>query len=163
MHCFNDCILPLRDVDIHATRVNGLSVRTVRGVGTLFKDNQPLETVSLAKSLENFLIYLEKTVRRVKSDDNIHTVIIGHNSQVLDNPTLFRQSGHRLCRKLSCLNVFFSDTLPVMKNLVKVNIPLWSYRMVPQLNYINNPFIRHFSMNLSPHTMQWRISKLYKK
>ena len=26
LHCFNDYILPLRDVEIHATRVNGLSV-----------------------------------------------------------------------------------------------------------------------------------------
>ena len=58
LHCFNDYILPLRDVDIHATRVNGLSVRTVRGVRTLFKNNQPVETVSLGKSLENFLTYL---------------------------------------------------------------------------------------------------------
>ena len=57
LHCFNDYILPLRDVDIHATRVNGLSVRTVRGIRTLFKDNQPVETVSLGKSLENFLTY----------------------------------------------------------------------------------------------------------
>ena len=43
LHCFNDYILPLRDVKIHATRENGLSVRTVRGVSTLFKDNQPVE------------------------------------------------------------------------------------------------------------------------
>ena len=101
----------MRDVDIHATRVNGLSVRTVRGVRTLFKNNQPVETVSLGKSLENFLAYLEKTVRRVKGDNNIYTVLIGHNSQVFDNPTLLRQGGHQLCEKLSCLNVFFSDTL----------------------------------------------------
>ena len=74
--------------------------------------------MSLEKSLENFLTYLEKTVTRVKSD-NIYTVLIGHNSQVFDNPTLLRQGGHQLCEKLSCLNVFFSDTLPVMKNLVK--------------------------------------------
>ena len=61
LHCFNDYILPLRDVDIHATRGNGLSgVRTVRGVRTLFKDNQPVETVSLGKSLENFLIYFNR-------------------------------------------------------------------------------------------------------
>jgi len=60
LHCFNDYILPLRDVDIHATRVNGLSVRAVRGVRTLFKDNQPVETVSLGKSLENFLIYFNR-------------------------------------------------------------------------------------------------------
>ena len=82
-------VLPLRNVDIHATRVNGLSVRKVGGVRTLFQDNQPVETVSLGKSLENFVTYLEKTVRRVKSDNNIYTV--GHNSQVFDNPTLLRQ------------------------------------------------------------------------
>ena len=76
LHSFNDYILPLKDVDIHATRVNGLSVRTVGGVRTLFKDNQPVETVSLGKSLENFLTYLEKTVRRVKSDNDIYTVLI---------------------------------------------------------------------------------------
>ena len=54
LHCFNNYILPSRDVEIHATRV---------------KDNQPVETVSLGKSLENFLTYLEKTARRVKSDN----------------------------------------------------------------------------------------------
>ena len=101
LHSFNDYILPSRDVDIHATRVNSLSVRTVRGVRTLFKDNRPVETVSLGKSLENFLTYLEETVRRVKGDNNIHTVLIGHNSQVFDTPTLLRQGGHQLCEKLS--------------------------------------------------------------
>ena len=119
---------------IHATRVNGFSVPTVRDVRTLFKDNQPVETVSLGKSLENFLTFLEKTVRRVKSDNNIYTVLIEHNSQVFDTPTLLRQGGYQLCEKLSCRNVFFSDTLPVIKNLVKHKHPFWSYRMVPQLN-----------------------------
>lgn len=75
------------------------------------------------KSLENFLTYLENTVRRVKSDNNIHTVLIGHNSQVFDTPTLLRQGWHQICEKLSWLNVFFSDTLPVMKNVVKSKHP----------------------------------------
>ena len=35
LHCFDDYILPSRDVEIHVTRVNGLSVWTVRGVTTL--------------------------------------------------------------------------------------------------------------------------------
>ena len=134
LHCFNNYILPSRDVEIHATRVNGFSVPTVRDVRTLFKDNQPVETVSLGKSLENFLTFLEKTVRRVKSDNNIYTVLIEHNSQVFDTPTLLRQGGYQLCEKLSCRNVFFSDTLPVIKNLVKHKHHFWSYRMVPQLN-----------------------------
>ena len=59
----------------------------------------------------------------MKSDNNIYTVLIGHNSQVFDTPTLLRQGGHQLCGKLSCRNVFFSETLPVMKNLVKRTHP----------------------------------------
>ena len=123
LHCFNDYILPLKDVEIHATTVNGLSFRTVRGVRTLFKDNQPVETVSLGKSLEDFLTYLEKTARPVKSDISIYTVLVGHNSQVFHTPTLLRQSRHQLCEKISCFSVFFSDTLPLMKNLVKRKHP----------------------------------------
>ena len=97
LHCFNNYILPLRDVEIHATRVNSLGVQTVRGIRTLFKGNQPIETVSLGKSLEKFLSYLEKTVRHVKCNKNIYTVLIRHNSQVFDTPTLLRQGGHQLC------------------------------------------------------------------
>ena len=119
LHCFNNYIFPLRDVEIHATRVNGLSVLTVIGIRTLFKDNQPVETVSLGKSPENFLTYLEKTVRSVKSDNNIYTILFRHNSQVFNTPTLLHQSGRQLCEKLSCHNIFFFDSLPVMKNLVK--------------------------------------------
>ena len=59
----------------------------------------------------------------MKSDNDIYTILIRHNSQVFDNPTLLRQGGDQLCEKLSCLNVFFSDTLPVMKNLVKRKHP----------------------------------------
>ena len=66
-------------------------------------DDQPIKTVSLGKSLENFLTYLEKTVRRVKSDDNVYTVLIGYNSQVFATPTLLRQGGHQLCEKTSIL------------------------------------------------------------
>ena len=63
--------------------------------------NQPVKTVSLGKSLEIFLTYLEKTVRRVKSDNNIYTVLTGYNLQVFDTPTLLRQGGHHLCEKLT--------------------------------------------------------------
>ena len=59
----------------------------------------------------------------MKSDNNVYTVLIGHNSQVFVTPTLLRQGGHQLCEKLSCRNDFFSDTLPVMKNLVKRKHP----------------------------------------
>ena len=136
LHCFNDYILPLRDVDIHATRVNGLSVRTVRGVRTLFKNNQPVETVSLGKSLENFLTYLEKTVKRVKGDNNyLYCFNLGTTLRFSIIQLFFGQGGHQLCEKRSRLDVFFADTLPVMKNLVKRKHPSAGYHlMVPRLN-----------------------------
>lgn len=79
------------------------------------KYNPPVGTLSLGKSLENFLTYLEpenpKTARPVKSDNNnIYSFLIEHNSQVFDTPTLLRQGGHQLCEK-----VYF---LSLMKNLV---------------------------------------------
>ena len=50
----------------------------------------------------------------MKRDNKICTVLIGHNSQVFDTPTLLRQGGHQLCEKRSCRLL----KLPVMKNLV---------------------------------------------
>ena len=79
MHCFNESISPLRGVGIHATRVNGLSVQSVRGVLTLFKDNQQVEVVSL----ETFLAYLDKIAWRVKSAIIILIIIISIFSIVI--------------------------------------------------------------------------------
>lgn len=47
-------MLPSRDVDIHATRVNGLSVRSIHGQRTLLKENQPVVTVPLENALADF-------------------------------------------------------------------------------------------------------------
>ena len=110
LHCFNNYILPLRDVEIHATRVKGLSVLTVRGIRTLFKDNQPVETVLLGKSLENFLTYLEKTVRSVKSNNNIYTVLIQKKpSRFSILQPFFVKVDVNFVKKLSCHNIFFFD------------------------------------------------------
>lgn len=54
LHCFNCFMLPSRDVDIHATRVNGLSVRSIHGQRTLLKENQPVVTVPLENALADF-------------------------------------------------------------------------------------------------------------
>ena len=66
---------------------------------------------------ETYITILEKAARRVKSDNDIYTVLIERNSQVFDNPTLLRQGGHQLCEKLSCLDVFFSDSFLVYEEL----------------------------------------------
>ena len=47
--CTVSMTITLEDVDIHATRVNSLSLQRVSGVRTMLKDSQPVETVSLSK------------------------------------------------------------------------------------------------------------------
>ena len=70
------------------------------------------------------MTFLQRTVQSVKSGDKqICTVLIGHNSQVFDTPTLLRQGGNQFCQSLSSFNVFFSDSLPLMKKLVKCKHP----------------------------------------
>ena len=45
LYQFNEYILPSRNVDVHASRVNGLSVRSIHGSRTLYKEDQPVSSV----------------------------------------------------------------------------------------------------------------------
>ena len=119
LHQFNEYILPSKDVDVHASKVNGFSVRRIDGTRTLCKENQPVSSIPIEQAIQNFVAFLQRTVESVKSGDKqICTVLIGHNSQVFDTPTLLRQGGNHLSQRLVSLNVFFSDSLPLMKKLV---------------------------------------------
>jgi hypothetical protein len=128
LHCFNCFMLPSRDVDIHATRVNGLSVKSIHGQRTLLKENQPVViAVPLENALADFLYFIEQTVSNKRhpgqNENNIYTVLIGHNSQVFDAPTLLRRGSNQFSAKLSSLNVYFADTLPLIKKLVQAKHP----------------------------------------
>ena len=121
---FNEYVLPSKGVDIHASRVNKLSVRRVNGARTLCKEDNPFTSILIDKAIQNFLTFLQRTVQDVKSGDKqIYTVLIGHNSQVFDTASLPRQGGNQFRQSLSSLNVFFSDSLPLMKKLVKCKHP----------------------------------------
>ncbi|XP_031570272.1 uncharacterized protein LOC116304652 [Actinia tenebrosa] len=94
---FNTYILPSNDIDIYATRVNGLSVRVLNGQRILFKENEPVVSVSLEKAPADFVDFLQQAVRNIKTlgmndiTDNVYTIMIGHNS-LFDAPTLLRQA-----------------------------------------------------------------------
>ena len=125
LYQFNEYILPSRNVDVHASRVNGLSVRSIHGSRTLYKEDQPVSSVLIEQAIQNFVAFLRRTVQSsVKSGDKeICTVLIGHNSQVFDTPTLLRQGGNQLSHSLVSLKVFFSDSLPLIRKLVKSKHP----------------------------------------
>ena len=56
---FNEYILPLKDVDIHASRVNGLSVRRVHGSRTLCKENQAVSSIQIEQAIQKFTEFLQ--------------------------------------------------------------------------------------------------------
>ena len=99
---FNEYVLPSKDVDIHASRVNKLSVRRVNGVRTLCKEDNPVTSILIDKAIQNFLTFLQRTIQSVKSGDKqIYTVLIGHNSQVFDSLLFFvkvETSSAKACR-----------------------------------------------------------------
>ena len=70
LYQFNEYILPSRDVDVHASRVNGLSVRSIHGSRTLYKEDQPVSSVLIEQAIQNFVAFLRRTVQSsVKSGD----------------------------------------------------------------------------------------------
>ena len=70
LYQFNEYILPSRNVEVHASRVNGLSVRSIHGSRTLYKEDQPVSSVLIEQAIQNFVAFLRRTVQSsVKSGD----------------------------------------------------------------------------------------------
>ena len=110
---FNEYILPTGNISHHAALINGLSIKTINGKRTLLKDNNPVISISLAQCLENFAKFISI------GDDNSHIVLLGHNSTSFDTPTLLRSGGLTFKQKLSSLNLFFADSLHLVRSLIK--------------------------------------------
>ena len=59
---FNEYVLPSKNIDIYASRVNKLSVRRVKGARTLCKEDNPVTSVLIDKAIQTFLTFLQRTV-----------------------------------------------------------------------------------------------------
>ena len=114
---YNEYVLPECDIDHRASRINKLSVKVVSGRRTLLKENVPVHSVPLSKCLQNFCTFLfnDKT--------DCHIILIGHNSSVFDTPTLLRCAGPAVKEILSSNNVFFADSLHLVRALIKAGNP----------------------------------------
>ena len=112
-NCFNEYILPTCNISHHASLINGLSIKTINGQRTLLKDNNPVLSISLQQCLENFAKFISN------GDHNSHTVLIGHNSTTFDTPTLLRSGGPAFKQRLSSRNLFFADSLHLIRALTK--------------------------------------------
>ncbi|KAK2553225.1 hypothetical protein P5673_025423, partial [Acropora cervicornis] len=104
-----------------ASRVNKLSVQNINGIRKLLKENQPVETVSLDRALQEFHTFLSQG--KCPSQKESCIVLIGHNSSTFDTPILLRRSNENFRGKLSNLNVYFGHSQIVVKHLLKEKHP----------------------------------------
>lgn len=118
---FSKYVLPTGNVSIGASRVNKLSVQNISGIRKLLKENQPVETVSLDKALQQFHTFLSQVKCSSRKESCI--VLIGHNSSTFDTPILLRRSDENFRSKLSNLNVYFGDSQILVKHLLKDKHP----------------------------------------
>ena len=86
------------------------SDKTLNGERTSFKENVPVHSLPLSECLQTVISFLSNRT-------HCHTVLIGHNYSVFDTPTFLRCAGNSHKETLSLKNVFFADSLPLIKTL----------------------------------------------
>ncbi|XP_022809241.1 uncharacterized protein LOC111346201, partial [Stylophora pistillata] len=119
---FSCYILPTRDIDSHASKVNKLTVKTVNGIRRLFKDNRLVEAFELSQVLRQFLTFLRASIdsASTRSTKPVCTILAGHNAATFDIPILLRNGGENFIAELSSISsIRFADTLTLMKSLIK--------------------------------------------
>ena len=118
---FSCYILPNRDIDAHASKVNNLTIKTVNGIRTLCKDNHPVTVLTLEEALTQFLNFLKvsTTTASKRTTKKVCTVLAGHNAATFDVPILLRNGGHNFVAELTSENIRIADTLLLFKSLIK--------------------------------------------
>ena len=80
--------------------------------------NIPVESITIEEALRDFLTLITK-VKSSERHENQITVLIGHNSATFDVPTLLRNSDENFKDGITDMNVYFADSLHLMKKLIK--------------------------------------------
>ena len=116
--------LPVHDIDHFASKVNKLKIVKVNGERKLYKDNKEVSTLPLKEAMSQFLGFVSRSVERAKSrtNKNVVTVLLGHNSLTFDVPVLLRNSESDFKERLQAMDVFFADSLTLFKTLVREKV-----------------------------------------
>ena len=111
--------MPKGSVGYYASKVNNLTVEIINGVRTLCKSFDRVNSVSFETALQSFTKFLEKNFHTCAGNqDNLVTVIVGHNAATFDVPTLLRNAGNSFEEQLYNINIFFGDSLPLIRALL---------------------------------------------
>ena len=125
-NCFSQYILPDNDIDKYATRVNKLTVKSVDGNRTLFKDDVALKTLTSQEAISRFVSYVQHCINscKAKTRSDVCTVLIGHNSRRFDIPILLRNSSNEIHARIRVLGISFGDSLPMFEHFLKIKHPV---------------------------------------
>ena len=125
-------------------------IKVVNGQRTLLKENVPVRSVHLSECLRNFTTFLfnDKT--------DCYTILVGHNSSVFDTPTLLRCARPVVKELLSSKNVFFADSLYLVRALIKAGNPSLNPKgkLARQMFLL---FFKLYSMSNLRHMMLWKM------
>ena len=161
LNIFSNYILPSGNVSNGASRVNKLSARTINGKRRLYKENQPVETVTLDQALQKFLTFLGNVKYPVNSEFVI--ILIGHNASVFDTPILLRESNTEFHSKLRQLNVCFADSQILVKQLIKEKHPALQVPSAVSANQTSLVFTDNSFRKILTPMILWRMQKHYEK
>ena len=95
-----------------------MTIKIINGIRTLCHRNNPVQSVTIEEALGDFLTF----IKQVKNSDEVNnnlTVLIGHNSATFDVPILLRNSDDNFKDSLTDMNIYFADSLHLVKNLIK--------------------------------------------
>ena len=109
------------DIDKYATRVNKLTIKSVDGKRTLFKNNEALNTLTCQEATSRFVNYVNSSIQssKARANKDICTVLIGHNARQFDIPILLRNSASEIHEEMQALGICFGDSLPLFEHLSK--------------------------------------------
>ena len=121
---FSEYVLPNKNIDKYASRVNNLSIKTVDGKRLLFKQSNPVLALTCDEVLSRFINYLENSVRECQklTAHKVCTVLVGHNAKRFDVPVILHNSNSSIIAKFQSLGIFFGDSLSLFEYLVKESI-----------------------------------------
>ena len=92
-----------------------MTIKNIKGVRTLSHGNNPVQSVTIEEALRDFLTFITQ-VKTSDQRNNHVTVLIGHNSTTFDVPILLRNSDKNFEDSLTNMNVYFADSLHLVKN-----------------------------------------------
>ena len=124
-HGFSEYVLPTNDIDFFASRVNNLEIRLIKGERKLFKNQILIPSIPFGEALTKLQRYISLSIDRAKATTSkpIVSVLIGHNVATFDTPILLRSAGESFTSSLHLMDVWFADSLPLFKELVKCEYP----------------------------------------